>query len=312
MILNNFYRKLNKNEYFPKKIDSIDFLDYKNKFNRGTYLNRKIKKNELKSLKLESFKDIDTNKDCKKVFILDENEKKNREKRKFNKRVKDKEPNLCLDSALNCPEYDKFEDLKTNRPLNRNHLFTAMTIGAKLASKTSYFNLKSPINYDLKKNDTFKLPRLIENENKPFNLNRMIQKNELSNLSKQTLDEENFSLPIITSKRKLQANKHLCLKSEKVFLVDKKKLLNEDFGDFEFNKKNLMDNLGDNHFSKQSIDIFIKNKNRKKENLLELAEDNVLGKNSKVKEEKHRFSPSIKFSEVDEKMYLKIFIPTVN
>ncbi|RNA06972.1 hypothetical protein BpHYR1_022212 [Brachionus plicatilis] len=260
MILGNFYAKFD-GEHFQKIIDSnIDFIKYRDKLNTSLMFEGRSKK----------------------MVLPDEMKNTVKEKTKVGERVTKQESILDLDSDLDHLENEKNEELKKKSSLNRNQLFSAMTIDAKLATNTSFFNLKSPINYNLRKMDAVKLPRLVEPEETrvPFSINRLVPKSRqnilMPNSSKNATSEEYFSLPIIPN------------------LVD-----------LDYVRKKPIDNLSENQLLKQKFEIFLRKKNQKKEpKEQEPNESNESRKVSKtIKKEKSKpsYTPSVKYSEVNEK-----------
>lgn len=295
MILNNFYGKFDSGINYQENIDeNIEIFKYA----KNCLMSKsKSKKNSIKNHKLNSSKEME----IKNEVSLVENKSSLKEKTKLYHKISKHVSIYDLDSSC-----EKHEDQQKKFHTNRNKLFTAMTVDAKLATNTSYFNLKSPINYNLKKIDGIKLPKLIEQDDSrvPFNIKRVLPKSK---------NCDYFSLPQISNNRHAQGSNQLCLRSEKAYLADKNRLKNEDLIDFESNRKNQIDIFNENHFSKQKFEIFLRNKNRRKEHAQE-AECNEARKTSKtIKKEKSKNSltPSVKCSEVNEKIYLEIFIPTV-
>ncbi|CAF0929130.1 unnamed protein product [Brachionus calyciflorus] len=350
MILNNMFEKWEpkKSKNFQKIVESnIDFIKYRDKIVISTLAKVKSKKqvndtaNNLRSisladgftLKSEFSKTISYNTNISKTLKYKD------EKHKRLERVSSKFSILNSDFGLYDPNFvlEKSDKMKKNsKILSKHQLFNTTTVDSKFAQNTSDLYLKSPINFNSKNPDfNLKLPQLNSlrtfqsdksndsQEKDVIQINRLSPKskysiNNLSNITKHLISEDYCSLPLINGKEKNNPTSNdFSIKSEKLCLNDKNKFFSEKYPDNEKikNKEKMKDQVDfdSQSFTKPKFELILNKMNRKKESYQEneSIEDGLVQKAKKRERLKPTYTPSIKFSQIDDKLYLEIFMPSV-
>lgn len=245
---------------------------------------------------------------------------------------------------------------------------TPANLDYKLLSSTTYLNLKSPINFNMRRLEQFKLPKLspeqsVQNEyikqpieehqkrrdafniskispRNKYNINdlthitqHLIRSDSSSQVDLKSTKSEIFSLPDLKS-QKLDTS----LKYEESYLYDKTKVVHKNLFDIpkrpaRDRNENESSNLNENsHLSlpKPKLQLFFNKINMKRreakaatssEELNSLVNDaNTVGSNFESNlefDESYKrvyntpeSNPSAKFSKVDDKVYLEIYMPS--